>query len=512
MSSISDHHGQPHESAAVSFRKDAIWIGCLFLYFAALVAARSLLGGESLNWDDAELPVVADLYRPGYGPQLPLYHWYQNALFDVFGISVFTIALGRDLVRLLSAIIMYVFARQAVRPLTAFAVTLGLELNIHFAWYAQRAFSHNNSAILFGLLATFVFWLAINAPRSWSKWLLFGGVCGLGLLSKYNFLFVPVTLVLTAVSDPRFRDDLSWARILVAFALSVAIAAFPYQWIANNLQLATGASGSLDLDTSSFFATRISGLFELGQAIASNAALSGALALLLWAFTRTRTAAPPRNAESCCEESERLGRFLLRYLVCFSLILVIGVLIAGIGNVRDRWLLPVFCLTGPTAVLLIWHRISPMGRGILVGICSFIALAVLIGHPLESRYWRDRGNAPFGPVIETMEEAMGAGAGTYVVAPFQWNAGNLKHRRPDWIVDDYRLLRFDDHGSRPFLLVLDNRPSNISLWLKRFGSDYRACADRPSQAVDTKDSDPGERRLDFQIFWICPNGPPRPNE
>ncbi len=482
-------------------------------YFAALLGARVLFGGESLNWDDAELPVAADLYRPGYGPQLPLYHWYQNALFGLFGISVFTIALGRDLIRLFTAIAMYVFARQVVRPTAAFAVTLGLELNIHFAWYAQRAFSHNNSAILFGLLAVFVFWVALDRPRSWGRWLLFGLVCGLGLLSKYNFLFVPVALLLTALSAPQFRRALSGTRMGAAFALAGAIAAFPYQWIVNNLALATGASGSLNVADGGFFSTRISGLFELVQALASNAALPFSLALLLlWFAPALRPVAPPlRATEHSGVAAAQLGRFLLRYLVCFTALLVIGILVAGIGNVRDRWLLPAFSLAGPAAVLLIWHRINRLGQTVLVSFSVLIALAVLIGHPLESRYWQDRGNAPFGPVIETME-AMGATSGTYVVAPFQWDAGNLKHRRTDWIVDDYRLLRFAQHDDRPFLLVLDNNPANVTQWLKQFGSDYRACPDRPEKRIDTKESDPGERQLELYIRWMCPTGSPKSDE
>ncbi len=495
---------QPHESAAVRFRADAIWIGCFALYFAALLIGRVAFGGASLNWDDAELPVAAGLYRPGYGPQLPIYHWFQNGLFELFGISVFSISLGRDLIRLLSAVVVYCLARQVARPATAAAVTLGLELNIHFAWYAQRAFSHNNSAILFGLLAVFVFWLALERPHSWTRWLLFGAVSGLGLLSKYNFLFVPFTLVIAAFTDRNLRPTLPWLRIVAAFALAAAMVALPYQWIADHLRLATGASGSLDLADGNPVAARLSGLFELVQALLSNAAIGAVLALLLVRFA-PKIALAESDEEVEAARCQRLGGFLLRYLICFSAILTIGLLFAGIGNVRDRWLLPVFSIVGPTAVLLIWHRISHAGKAILLAVCGLIALAVLIGHPLESRFWKDRGNAPFGQVVAAMDK-IGAGPGTYVIAPFQWNAGNLKHRRPDWIVDDYRLMHFGDGPSDRFLLVLDNDTNDVRRWSERLGPEYEACAGRPALRIDTAKTEPDRRRLEFYIRWICPGG------
>ncbi|RLQ87891.1 ArnT family glycosyltransferase [Notoacmeibacter ruber] len=501
---------QPRKSAAVLFGADWFWLLCLLLYFAALIVARVVFGGVSLNWDDAELPVAVNLYRPGYGPQLPLYHWYQNALFQLFGISIFSISLGRDLVRFASAAVMYAFARQVGRPTMAFAATLALELNIHFAWYAQRAFSHNNSAILLGLLTVFIFWLALQRPGSWFRWLAFGLVTGLGLLSKYNFLFIPFVLVVAAVSDRDLRMRLPWTKVLAAFALSAALVAFPYQWIISHLTLATGASGSLRMAADNPLMARLSGLAELAMALLSNGGLSLVLAaLLMWLMPRRQT--PIQGEVEEAKAAERLGRFLLRYLICFSVILFLGVLIAGIGNVRDRWLLPAFSFAGPAMVLLIWHHISDKGRAILVGVSLLIAAAVLVGHPLESRYWKDRGHAPFGSVVEGMASS-GAKNGTYVVAPFQWVAGNLKHRRPDWVVDDYRLLRFSEEGDRPFLLVIDNDPKDVRQWSERFGPDYGVCPDRPDLQIDTQESEPDRRRLDLSIIWICPTGSSQSDE
>lgn len=506
MPSIDHQHSQPRESAAVSFRGDAIWIAGLLFYFVLLLAARIVWGGESLNWDDAELPVAADLYRLGYGPQLPLYHWYQNALFDLFGISLFSIGLGRALIRFLTAAIVYFLARQVVRPLPAFAATLGLELNIHFAWDAQRAFSHNNAAILFGVMAVFLFWRARRCPNDWGRWAAFGLSCGLGLLSKYNFLLVPFTLLIAALTHRAARASLLWSRLAVSFALAVLIAAVPYHWIASNLTLATGAADSLVVGDGGWLGTRLAGLAELIKGLLSNVAMPILLGLLLLRIFPCSTALS-EDEERERAASSQLGSFLIRYLLCFSVILLVGLVAAGVGNVRDRWLLPVFTLIGPTVVLMIWHRISREGQAVLMGVCCLIALGVLIGYPLESRTSKDRANAPFGAVAEAIDTA-GASDGTYIVAPFQWVAGNLKLRRSGMIVDDHRLLRFSDRREAPFLLVVKNDTRDIEGWTGAFGNGYAACQDRQDAVVDTQDSTPDRLRLDLAIRWICPAGPP----
>lgn len=81
-------------------RGNAVWLfGGLLIYFALQLAARVWASG-SVELDEAEQLIWTQHLRLGYGPQPPLYTWVQWAFFEVFGVSVFALALLKNLLLL----------------------------------------------------------------------------------------------------------------------------------------------------------------------------------------------------------------------------------------------------------------------------------------------------------------------------------------------------------------------------------------------------------------------------
>ena len=71
-------------------------------------------------------------------------------------------------------------------------------------------------------LALLLFWLAVEKPQCWWRWLALAVIIGLGTLSKQMMLVFPVLMVAFAAVSPTDRSLLKNARMWVAIALGAA--------------------------------------------------------------------------------------------------------------------------------------------------------------------------------------------------------------------------------------------------------------------------------------------------
>src|SRR5512133_574724 len=68
---------------------------CLALLFGGHAVLRTVLS-PTANLDEAEQLMLTQDWALGYGPQPPLYTWLQACVFQVFGVSIFSLAVLKN--------------------------------------------------------------------------------------------------------------------------------------------------------------------------------------------------------------------------------------------------------------------------------------------------------------------------------------------------------------------------------------------------------------------------------
>jgi 4-amino-4-deoxy-L-arabinose transferase-like glycosyltransferase len=135
-----------------------------------------------------------------------------------------------------------------------------------------------------------VFWTRV-LPRRPGAELVFGVVVALGLLSKVNFVFVPVALGLAAASLPELRARLRPWGLAVSLAVVVAICLWPMIWALQHPEVAFASARKLRRDVDlSLVAGATRGLASFVSAVVG----FGILPAVVLGFFRWRNGRPGR--------------------------------------------------------------------------------------------------------------------------------------------------------------------------------------------------------------------------
>ena len=183
--------------------------------------------------DEAEQVFLTQWGLWGYSPQSPpnpqppLYTWLQLAFFQLFGVNIFALSFLKNLLLCLT----YVFVFLTARFLTgnvrlAVLAALSLFLFPQIAWESQRDLTHSVLAVMVGA-ATLLGALYVSKIRTLRAYLLFGGLLGLGAISKYTFLIFAGALLLGMLLTPDTRATILDRRILVSLIM-MALVTIPH--------------------------------------------------------------------------------------------------------------------------------------------------------------------------------------------------------------------------------------------------------------------------------------------
>lgn len=391
------------------------------LYFTAHWGLRAALGG-SFEMDEAEMILHAQDFRLGYGPQLPLYNWWQAGWFSLFGVNAFAIAGAKNVMIAATYLAVFAaFARFLPQRLAVFGA-LSLMLVPNILWEGQRANTHSTAMCL--MMAVFLWTLAgcLHTGR-WRDYLVLGMALGLGALSKYNFALYAGPLVLAGILQPRTRAAFLKPRLLAALGVAFALIALPYLWIWTHAEAAMGSARKLyQPGAVDGVPVWLSGLGEYGAALAAGL---GVVALAAGAM-RWRGRATPEKLAPQADAFIALmwGGFAISVLAG-----VLGVLLAGVSTLQVRWLLPQFMLGAP--VLMIWgvRHLGARGRVWLlacVALLGGLALAAMADLRL-----RGAGSDSLRVDLLAQEIEARVYGPPQIRADFYY-AGNLRFHRPNW--------------------------------------------------------------------------------
>lgn len=406
----------------VERRPNAVFL-LLAGYFLLCIALR-LAASNSLEIDEAEQAFLSQFLRLGYGPQPPFYNWLQYGLSQAIGTSLATMTLLKNGLLFLCCLFYGLAARLVLgdRHLSAIAMFGVLSLPPVFL-LAQRDLSHTVAALFAVSLFLYGFLRTLTRPSLFS-YLLTGIAVGIGAISKYNFVLVPIAAIIAILPERDLRARIFDWRILAAIAAAAIIATPHGIWVLQNLDAAS--SGTLDEMKEREAEGRLFQAFH-GIAALASATIGGSfVTVLLFGLFAHGKIRQIWQAES--QWTRIVGR-MIAFCLLGVLLIVLGV---AATHVREKWLvlylvlLPLYlCLKIEAARI----NAAP-GLRLFVPLIATIVIGalVIVSSRAAVRPWfgdYSRLNIPYAAFAETVAKMEGREP-ALVIANDKQIAGNIR--------------------------------------------------------------------------------------
>ncbi|TNM65601.1 ArnT family glycosyltransferase [Aliirhizobium smilacinae] len=407
-----------------------LWL--IAAYCVAAIVLR-LLRTEGLQADESEQIVMSQFLLLGYGRQPPFYNWLQYGVIHLIGPSIFALTLLKNSLLFLCCLFVGLAVRQvSERKEVAAAAMLGVLSLPAVSVLAQRDLSHAVALLFCVSLFFYGFLGALKRPALW-RYALTGFAIGIGLISKYNFIVVPIAAILAILPEKELRLRLLDRRLITTIVIAGLICLPHALWFFGNIDAAT--EGTIDEmrddPTGHFLVDRLDGIATL-----IGAAIKGALPLVIFmaiAFGRELWAS--RQTETIW--TRVTGRM---FLLC---LLIVGLISFGLGatTISQKWLSP-FLLILPVYLCLKIEAAGgfvrrPNGVAVLALPASLLAFGFLLylmaGNvlaPLHGRYQKDSfPSMPF--VRQVLAEAEKDNRPDVIVADGMTLAAGARITAPD---------------------------------------------------------------------------------
>jgi 4-amino-4-deoxy-L-arabinose transferase-like glycosyltransferase len=403
-------------------------LGLLAGYFALHVVLRWLVS-DSMQTDEAEQCLVTQVWLWGYGSQPPLYTWLQIPLFTVFGVNLFALALLKNCLLFSIYLFTYLTGREIFRETRhALLAAFSLLSIVLFAWESQRDQTH---LVLATAVATATLYAAVrlNKIRAARWYCVLGVLAGLGVLSKYNYAAMVVSLLLAAISLPAIRPIVLDRKMLLTLGCFILVIAPHAYWAATNPELLFSQSNKFKIpETGSFLVASLNGTALLVKRILEYTIGP----LVLFGFIGIRA---PKIAEPSADRT--LVSWIQRMMIIGLILCFIAVFAFHVTALRARWLQPL--LISLPLVLTGWSqpRLDSKRINFVFALAAMMMLLVpvtLYGRVVAAS-WFGRTthlNTPYRTFAEQIRSA-GFTRGLIIAEGHQLG-GNLRLQFPDCIV------------------------------------------------------------------------------
>lgn len=396
-------------------------------YFLLAMVVR-LVRSSGLEVDETQQAFMSQFLVLGYGSQPPFYDWLQYGLNQAFGTSLATLTILKNSMLFFFCLFYALAARQlmANRSLCAIA-TLGILTIPTVFLLVQRDLSHTVACLFAVALFLYGFFRTLKQPTL-SAYLITGVAVGIGALSKYNFVVVPLAAILAILPEKDLRSRLLDWRILLTIALAALITTPHALWVVQNLVSATSQTVQEMKEGSDTpgIPNRLEGAIDLIVTMAKGVLPTLAVFALVF-FKDLRII-----FRSGDQWSRVVGRMFLLSIV---LVLVV-VTIVGATHMRAKWLvayivlLPLYlCLKVQAARVDVKSRLP--GMLAITAVLTIGTLLILLGRglsgPLMGRY--SLIHVPYAGFAKAMERD-GHGQPDYIITNGVLLAGNLKVQFP----------------------------------------------------------------------------------
>ena len=342
----------------------------LMCYFGLHVVIRTFLS-SSVGLDESEQVLFAQRLSWGYGPQPPLYTWLQIGFFSLFGQSIFSLALLKNLLLFCTYCLTYTNARLVTRSHAAgIAAAVSLLFVPQVVWESQRDLTHS---VLGATLSAAAFCCLLRALATRrTVWYLLLGLCaGLGLLSKFNSGLWMAAICLATLSIREHRPALLDKRILLTAGICLLVFLPHGTWMLTHKHLAFESASKLKLEAAGAWLKPASiGVRNLLVAVVS---FLGPLLLMYTAvfFKAERRPVLP-------ESETNYQKLLLRTFLFVALLTVTLVVAFRATGFRDRWLLPLLIAVPVLLIAMLRDRLDPLRLRRLVTAGGTVAAVVTL--------------------------------------------------------------------------------------------------------------------------------------
>lgn len=353
----------------------------LGIYFLLQLIIRLLIS-PNLELDEAEQLLLTQQLSLGYGSQPPLYTWLLSGLFSLFGVSIFSLALLKNILLFSTYLLVY----QAARSLgNGRAISVAAMLSLFFipqiVWESQRDLTHSVLAVtLTG--AVIVSWLRLKREQSVVNYLLVGLCWGAALLGKYNVAIFLVSLIIASLTIAEYRQLLLRRRSWYIFGALLAVVAPHAIWAATHVPVLLSTSHKFKQAAhKTYFVSVLNGTGSLAMAALSFAGPLLAIYGLFW--YRSRRTSPALSVQ---RESNLLLRvILIALLICFLMVLLFQVTVF-----KDRWMQPILFFLPLALLPFVGDALAQHKSQIVCLLAGVVACLVLLGMAFR---------APLAPIL-----------------------------------------------------------------------------------------------------------------
>lgn len=421
----------------------------LLIYFALQTIIRTLISG-TVDLDESEQLILTQKFAWGYGSQPPLYTWLQMLFFKTFGVSVFALALLKNLFLLSIYVLTYFNVRLITRSsVCGMLGAISILLLPQVSWESQRDLTH--SVLASALVVATLFVVLRLREKSWRDYAIFGVCAGLGILSKYNYAAFLFGLVLSALTIPRFRPLVLNKRMLLSLVVCLAILCPHLLWAFGDRELLTTTTYKFhQQQENNFIKVAATGLGHLFVAVISHTAPM----LLIFAVIFRKGI----FSKTSLKQKDDFALLILRKYLYILAGLILAVLVLRITGFKDRWFEPIF-ISLPLLLFAFaknWIERTHVKQIFILG--GIIALAVLILIPgrilfAESVGFTQLLNAPFAKMKNELSAKLPPDA--LILAESKWLGGNIRLQFPGRNVVTPELAKLFPATNRSCVVIWD---------------------------------------------------------
>jgi hypothetical protein len=310
-------------------RADFAAAAIIFLYCIVWVSLR-LFVSRTMEIDEAEQFLAAKVIALGYSDQPPLFTWLLRGAAFPFGMNIVTILAVKYALLFCFYFSYYHIARTFWEPAKSLIVTGALLLFPTYSYEFNRNLTHT---ILLAAMssATFLVFVRLLGKKTTLRYLLFGAVIGLGVLSKYNFVFLLFALIMASLSTREGRKVLFDRRMLLSVTVGLLLFSPHFLWLISakfpSVHEAFGKAGTGGLKGGS--------LFRFISVILSSFIEALSFPVFFLAFFRRRV----QDKHDTTDPASSVLRLVPLYGLLLPLILIPGF---HMGHFSGKWLAPVF--------------------------------------------------------------------------------------------------------------------------------------------------------------------------
>lgn len=476
----------------VNSRFNVYFILIIILFFSLQIVQR-IFSSPTLSVDEAEQFILSQSFSLGYNEQPPLYTWLQMVIMQMFGATVFSAALLKNSLLCITFIYYYKLAKSvSLSEIKAVAATLGLYLIPQIFWEAKVDQTHSVIVTMASVLSLYSFVQIFRGCTSTPRFLFLGFVCGVGVLSKYNFVLLLFAAISPLLFLLEFRKNFFDKKLLFSI-LGFSLVVIPHAvWFLGHVTDATKSTverihHQSVLESSSGM---MGGVFDLiGSTITFTA-----LVLVVWFFLFRKDYQRSINSE--CQKY-----FSIFFVVVYSMLLAL-ILFLDVSSIKERWLLPYLAFFPLYLTLFTSEEILREKIGTMTMLCASIAVLSAVAYTVGPRLidmtqHASRIQTPFAKLKPQIEQVFQSSGKAQVHAVDYFIGGNIRHLFPEKIViTKEKELR--PNGYTNFLFFYDkNEPFLLLKTLKEL--KYECAADE--MQANYFYSDEIKYTLKYQYCW-----------